>query len=111
MGTSEYHHQQSGTDDDTPQGLLKVAVDAYEALEPPVDVFALYGQRLTAGQAFDGSRFLLPPGCERGPVAAGAVYRHDPGVSLAASASRQTAGYTSVIVDAQQYQVSNGFVH
>lgn len=111
VGTSEYHHQQSGTDDDTPQGLLKVAVDAYEALEPPVDVFALYGQRLTAGQAFDGSRFLLPPGCERGPVAAGAVYRHDPGVSLAASASRQTAGYTSVIVDAQQYQVSNGFVH
>lgn len=117
ISTSAYHR----TVADDPPGLLKAAVDAYEAMEPPVDVFALYGQRLSGGDvaaatavaSFDGGRFLLPA-CERVPLAA-QPYRHEP-VELPSTAAgtasgRQSAGYTSVIVDAQQYQVSNGFVH
>ncbi|XP_075751751.1 bHLH transcription factor single-minded [Rhipicephalus microplus] len=94
-------------------GLMKASVDTYEALEPPVDVFAIYGQRLVGGDYDSAARFLLPS-CERGEVAH-MSYRHDAPApsetSFAAASNRQTPGYTSVIVDAQQYHVSNGFVH
>ncbi|XP_050028099.2 single-minded homolog 1 isoform X2 [Dermacentor andersoni] len=98
----------------SPSGdLLKTSVDAYEALEPPVDVFALYGQRLVGADYDSAARFLLPS-CERGQVAHMA-YRHDtpatPATSFAGASNRQAPGYASVIVDAQQYHVSNGFVH
>ncbi|XP_049511131.1 single-minded homolog 2 [Dermacentor silvarum] len=98
----------------SPSGdLLKTSVDAYEALEPPVDVFSLYSQRLVGADYDSTARFLLPS-CERAQVPH-MTYRHDtsasPATSFAGASNRQTPGYTSVIVDAQQYHVSNGFVH
>ncbi|XP_077486107.1 bHLH transcription factor single-minded isoform X2 [Amblyomma americanum] len=111
--TTSYHSPVLEGSSSSPGGLLKNSVDAYDALEPPVDVFALYGQRLVTGEYDSAARFLLPS-CERGPVTHMA-YRHEAptpsNTPFTAAANRQAPGYTSVIVDAQQYHVSNGFVH
>uniref|UniRef100_A0A2R5LH16 Putative hypoxia-inducible factor 1/neuronal pas domain protein npas1 n=1 Tax=Ornithodoros turicata TaxID=34597 RepID=A0A2R5LH16_9ACAR len=88
----------------------------YDNLEGPMDMYSFYaGHRLLPqeGAVYDDGKYLMCPATQADKNACpmnGFQSMTDLSRNSISPTSRQP-GYTSVIVDAQQYQMSNGYVH
>lgn len=103
-------------DHGSPTKVTECDAHFYDNLEGPMDMYSFYaGHRLLHPESgvYDDGKYLMCPATQSDKSAC--PMNNFQGMAelprSAVSPTNRQPGYTSVIVDAQQYQMSNGFVH